>query len=489
MPRRGLSSIAVTLAIALALASDAIARDPPHAPRKSAGRTTASTGPNTAPTRVRDSSAKVAALEHEKARVEHRAAIAAVRKRMPRRPIPGEPGFTGVPPAGERRFVPDEMVLHVSPTVSAQKLDDAARKLGLTRLASQTVGLTGGTLIHFRAVPGRPVAELVRALEAEKIGIAQPNYVFKLQQDATLSARSKGGDPGQYVVSKLHLGEAHRLATGSNVSVAVIDSEIDSRHPDLAGAVIEQFDAVGRADRPHSHGTGMAGAIAARRTLLGIAPAVRVFAIHAFSPDSGESPQATTSHVIAGLEWAIKKGARVINMSFAGPYDPLLQLALKKAHAKGIVLIAAAGNLGASSPPLYPAADPHVIAVTATDQNDRLFAQANRGAYVALAAPGVDILEPAPSAGYQVTTGTSVAAAHVSGVAALLIERDPSLTPDAVFEILTGSAKRLGGKGHDDRFGWGLVDPTHALREVEARSAQAQRRSPAAPGAAAVSAR
>ena len=151
---------------------------------------------NTAPTRVRDSSAKVAALEHEKARVEHRAAIAAVRKRMPRRPIPGEPGFTGVPPAGERRFVPDEMVLHVSPTVSAQKLDDAARKLGLTRLASQTVGLTGGTLIHFRAVPGRPVAELVRALEAEKIGIAQPNYVFKLQQDATLSARSKGGDPG-----------------------------------------------------------------------------------------------------------------------------------------------------------------------------------------------------------------------------------------------------------------------------------------------------
>jgi subtilisin family serine protease len=107
---------------------------------------------------------------------------------------------------------------------------------------------------------------------------------------------------------------------------------------------------------------------------------------------------------------------------------------------------------------------------------------------VALAAPGVDILEPAPNGAYQMTTGTSVAAAHVSGVAALLIERDPSLTPDMVFEILTGSARRLGGKGHDDRFGWGLVDPTRALREVETRVPQAGKRSPAS-SAGAVSAR
>ena len=237
--------------------------------------------------------------------------------------------------------------------------------------------------------------------------------------------------------------------------VAVIDSAIDAGHPDLAGAVVEQFDAAGRRDRPHVHGTGMAGAIAARRKLMGVAPGARILAISAFSPDANESPQATTQHIIAGLEWAIKKGARIINMSFAGPYDPMLQLALKNARERGVVLIAAAGNLGSKSPPLYPAADPNVIAVTATDADDKHFSQANQGPHVAVSAPGVDVLEPAPNGGYQLTTGTSVAAAHVSGVAALLIERDPSLDPVAIHEILTVSAKDLGSKGRDDHFGWG----------------------------------
>ena len=87
-------------------------------------------------------------------------------------------------------------------------------------------------------------------------------------------------------------------------------------------------------------------------------------------------------------------------MSFAGPYDPLLSRALKKAHDKGIVLIAAAGNAGPQSPPLYPAADENVIAVTAVDENDKLLPQANQGPHVALAAPGVNVLEPAPGGAY-----------------------------------------------------------------------------------------
>jgi subtilisin family serine protease len=189
-----------------------------------------------------------------------------------------------------------------------------------------------------------------------------------------------------------------------------------------------------------------------------------------------ESPQATTQHILAGLEWAIGKGARVINMSFAGPYDPMLQLAMKSAHDRGVVLVAAAGNLGPKSPPLYPAADPHVIAATAVDQNDQLFTGASQGPHIAVAAPGVDILEPAPNAGYQVTTGTSVAAAHVSGIAALMIERNPALDPDTVNEILTSSAKSLDPKGRDDQFGWGLVDPARALLEVEQQAAQSARR-------------
>jgi subtilisin family serine protease len=93
------------------------------------------------------------------------------------------------------------------------------------------------------------------------------------------------------------------------------------------------------------------------------------------------------------------------------------------------VLIAAAGNAGTKSPPLYPGADPNVIAVTATDVDDKLFPGANRGRYIAVAAPGVDILVPAPDNSYQLTTGTSVASAEVSGVAALLLERNSQSRP------------------------------------------------------------
>src|SRR5262245_2823180 len=384
---------------------------------------------------------RLSAPERLRLRAEHRNAILAVHARLPQRPLPGERGFTGVPPAGENRFVSNEMVLQVGANVSRATVDGVARRLGLSAVASQTVGLTGGTMIRFRVADGRPITDVVRALEAENIGIAQPNYVFRLQEDRSLAARSQAGEPRQYVVNKLRLDEVHRVATGSNVLVAVIDSEIDMQHPDLAGAVVERFDAVGRSDQPDAHGTGMAGAIAAHRRLMGIAPRARILAVHAFSPQSGESSQATTQHILAGLDYAIKKGARIINMSFTGPYDPMLQLAMKKAHDQGVVLIAAAGNAGSRSPPLYPAADPHVIAVTATDENDRPFAQANQGPQIAVAAPGVNILEPAPSDAYQVTTGTSVAAAHVSGVAALLMERDPALDPDGVLEILTLTAR------------------------------------------------
>ncbi len=399
-----------------------------------------------------------------------------------RRPLIGERGFTGVPPVGETRFLTNEMVFHVPANVSPQTVDTVARRLGLSTVASQSFNLSGGTLFRFRITDGRPVADVIRALESENIGVAQPNYVFKLQQDPALAARTTGGDPSQYVVDKLRLVDVHRIAIGSNVLVAVIDSEIDGKHPELAGAVVDEFDAIGNHDKPHVHGTGMAGAIAAHRRLIGIAPGVRLLAIHAFSSNGTDSAQATSDHILMGIDWAINKGAQIINMSFAGPDDPMLQLALQKAHDKGVVLIAAAGNQGPKSVPLYPAADPNVIAVTATDAKDQLLAQANQGSYVAVAAPGVDVLEPAPNGGFQVTTGTSVAAAHVSGIAALLLDRDPTLDAAAIRDVLTSSARHHTQNGRDDQFGWGVVDPYRALMSLDAKVARDRSKPPTTEG-------
>ena len=113
-----------------------------------------------------------------------------------------------------------------------------------------------------------------------------------------------------------------------------------------------------------------------------------------------------------------------------------------------------------------------MIAVSATDADDQVYDKANRGKYVAIAAPGVDILVPAPDGNYQLTTGTSVAAAHVSGVAALLLERNPNLTPDELKKILTSTATKLKAKPED--VGAGLIDPYDALIKIGPKTARAQ---------------
>jgi subtilisin family serine protease len=192
--------------------------------------------------------------------------------------------------------------------------------------------------------------------------------------------------------------------------------------------------------------------------------------VHAFSTTAA-TPESTTFNILKGINWSVQESVRIINMSFAGPRDPSLERALKAAYDKGIVLIAAAGNAGPKSPPLFPGAIPFVIAVTATDVDDKLFTGANRGRYISVAAPGVDILVPAPEGEYQMTTGTSVAAAEVSGIVALLLERNPKLTPADIRRILTASAKRLAPGERDNNFGSGLIDPLKALQLADPHTA------------------
>jgi subtilisin family serine protease len=365
-----------------------------------------------------------------------------------------------IPPRGITAFVPNEILWEVESGTPAQYTNVVARRLGLTLLETQSFTLTGRTLQRWRINGNTSVRATLSGVQPfGRIQVAQPNFFYGFGQ-AQPPAQSDAD--AQYVVPKLHLMEAHKITSGDDVVVAVIDSKIDASHPDLAGVIVDHYDALG-ADKPaHMHGTGMAGAIAAHTKLVGVAPKVKLLAVHAFSGDK-EGAQGTTFNILKGLDWAASKQARIVNMSFAGPPDPMLTDMLAKAHARGIVLIAAVGNAGPRSPPLYPAADRDVIGVTATDAEDKLLPQANRGPQVAVAAPGVMVLEPAPDGGYQVTTGTSVAAAHASGVAALLLARNPRLTPDQVRSLLIKSARAIPGVKRD--VGAGVID---ALAAVEA---------------------
>jgi subtilisin family serine protease len=378
------------------------------------------------------------------------------------RVMPLPPG-TGLPPIGERRFRSNEVVLQFGADKTPQQIADLAQRFGLTIVAQQTIDVLRRTVYTFRIDNGQSVDQVIRQIDGAGLNAAaQPNYTYNLTDDQGGAEALDFGDPAQYIVKKLQLDAVHRITEGNDVVVALIDSQVDIKQPDLAGRIVGTYDAgCGANAAPDAHGTGMAGAIASHSGLLGVAPDAKIMAICAFG-GSG-TPEATSAKVIRGLDYAIQHGAKIINMSFAGPSDPALAQELQIAREKGILVIAAAGNAGPNSPPLYPGADPNVLAVTATDMHDHLFSGANQGSYVAVAAPGVNILVPAPNGGVQFTTGTSVATANVSGVAALLIAEEPTRTPEDIRSILVSTAKHLGAPGVNPQFGAGLVDPLKAL--------------------------
>jgi len=378
---------------------------------------------------------------------------------------------SGMPPLNETRFLSNEAVMQLGLTMSLVQVEELARRNGLEIISRETFALLGRTVYRFRITGGADVRGIIAATQAISPNIStQPSYQFEMVEAVAPADTNRTGDSAQYIVTKLQLPEAHAIASGKNVKVAVIDSEIDGQHPDLQGVIAATYDALPSDDKTaHPHGTGMAGAIASHQRLLGVAPGAKLLAVRAFGVNTGGA-QGTSMNIVRGLEWAVKEGAQVINMSFAGPRDPILEQAIKGLKDRGVVLIAAAGNAGPKSPVLFPGGDPNVIAVSATDMDDKTYSNANRGKQVAIAAPGVDILVPAPEGGYQLTTGTSVAAAHISGVVALMLERNPRLTPAEVRSILSATAKKL-PQGRNE-VGAGLVDPVQALAKSAPKSAQ-----------------
>jgi len=374
-------------------------------------------------------------------------------------PRPVHPSRFVVPPSTETRYVRHEVLIEIPSSLTLEALEGVERRLGLTRIGSRDLALLGSHVNRYRIARSRSVAAIVRALRAEAVVAgAQPNYVFTLQQSKP-APPSPAGPPLQYTVAALHLAEAHLLATGKGVRIAIIDSGIDGDSFGIEGRILARLDTLGGPFEADLHGTAIAGAIVAHGKLTGVAPDAQLIAVRAFgSKGNGEGAQATSDHILQGLEFALAQKADIVNMSFAGPHDAILARALQALRARGVAEIAAAGNGGARSAPLYPGAEPGVIAVTATDRQGRLFGLANHGGYIALAAPGVDVLLPAPGGSVQIASGTSIAAAHVAGIAALALQRYGAMTPDALIKALDAGARLPKAGAKPNEYGAGVVD-------------------------------
>jgi type VII secretion-associated serine protease mycosin len=291
------------------------------------------------------------------------------------------------------------------------------------------------------------------------------------------------------------------LATGAGVRVAVVDSGVDARHPQLRGAVAPGRDLLhGNPDARQDcvgHGTGVASIIAARPAggvpFRGLAPGVTIVPVRVTEKeqiDGGDTgDDAGPAEFAQAIAWAADPGggrADVINLSVVMTADdPRVRRAVADAVAAGVVVVAAAGNNGAAergNPTPYPAAYPGVIGVGAVTSSGARAPFSQRGDYVDLVAAGSGVTMAAPGAGHTAGEGTSYAAPYVAATAALLRQRFPGLSPEQVRRRLVATADPAPGGGRSDEYGYGLLNPYRALTETLGPEVTPSRAAPVVPG-------
>lgn len=242
--------------------------------------------------------------------------------------------------------------------------------------------------------------------------------------------------------------------------IGMIDTGINLDHPALLGQRlhVRQIALSDRASAGRQHGTAIAamflGKVEGR--VPGLVPDAELFAVEAFHSGAG-GDQADAFSLVEAFDLLLAEGVDVINLSFSGPPNVVLERMVARAAEMEVGLVAAAGNGGPGAPPAYPAAWPQVIAVTAVDKNARPYRQANQGPYVMLAAPGVNIWTAASISGGRLRSGTSFAAPFVTASFAVARLRMPDLPLESVMKSLFACARDLGEAGFDPVFGHGLL--------------------------------
>ncbi|MFF8194281.1 type VII secretion-associated serine protease mycosin [Streptomyces bobili] len=290
----------------------------------------------------------------------------------------------------------------------------------------------------------------------------------------------------QWALEALHTEEAWGTTKGKGVTVAVLDTGVESDHPDLDGNVLTGKDMVGFGAGPGDrawarHGTAMAGIIAGHGHgyangdgVMGIAPEAKILPVRVILEDGDPSrtkARNTRGNALAeGIRWAADQGADVINLSLgddsasAHP-EPAEDEAVQYALKKGSVVVASAGNGGEKGDHIsYPAAYPGVIAATAVDRYGTRASFSTRRWYATVSAPGVDVVIADPDHKYYEGWGTSAAAAFVSGAVALVKAAHPDLTPAQIKKLLEDTARNSPTGGRDDSRGFGFIDPAAAIK-------------------------
>jgi len=189
----------------------------------------------------------------------------------------------------------------------------------------------------------------------------------------------------------------------------------------------------------------------------GLLPGARLSAANIFQFGANREISASARGLLEAIDWMAEQRVDVVNMSIAGSNNKVVREVVEKARAKGLVLVAAAGNWGTATRPAYPAAYSDVIAVTAVDADRRIYEFANTGHYIDFSAPGVRVWTAIPGGG-QYQSGTSFASPYVSVLTGLVVSRGHARDPEAVRRTLRRRVVHLGAVGRDDVFGWGLVD-------------------------------